>query len=509
RRNFYLNVGFGLIVVLAVLILAIAAGLSWYNDHLAPVGSVDGESVTKDEFKDRFAIETWRLDEANSRIATAVLAGHMTESQASVQRQTVEQQRQQLPAITLERIIDSKLQAKLAVSEGVTVTPQDIDDRLVVEATTPESRHAWVIEVKPATDAGAVAPTATQKAEAKAKAEAAVKDINGGKSWEDVAKTVSTDASSAPQAGDLGWLLADDGQADEAFLKAVFAAAANTPTAVIEGIDGIYRVGRVTEIVPEAVDSAYQAKLTNSGLDLAKYRTVVQGDVIHEKLQDKIVASVTGPAPQRRVSEIYIPDPDPNIAADAIKVRHILYSPKDDPQAAGTLPATDPAWAAAQAEATAAYEKLKTNPKLFDATARADSDEGSAKGVTGTGGKLPYLDKESSIDEAFKTAIMAPGIGPGSLLPPVKSSFGWHVIQVMYRPTDLDHLNSLKVKADGGTDFAELARDNSEATTAGTGGDLGWIAKGQLDERLTAAIFGAPIGKTSDPVIVKDDGLYL
>jgi peptidyl-prolyl cis-trans isomerase C len=79
----------------------------------------------------------------------------------------------------------------------------------------------------------------------------------------------------------------------------------------------------------------------------------------------------------------------------------------------------------------------------------------------------------------------------------------------MYRPTDLDHLKSVKVKADGGTDFAELARDNSEATTAGAGGDLGWIAKGQLDERLTAAIFGAPIGKTSDPVIVKDDGLYL
>ena len=50
RRNFYLNLGFGLIVVLAVLILAIAAGLSYYNDHLASVGSVDGESISKDEF---------------------------------------------------------------------------------------------------------------------------------------------------------------------------------------------------------------------------------------------------------------------------------------------------------------------------------------------------------------------------------------------------------------------------------------------------------------------------
>ena len=60
---------------------------------------------------------------------------------------------------------------------------------------------------------------------------------------------------------------------------------------------------------------------------------------------------------------------------------------------------------------------------------------------------------------------------------------------------------ALKTKADGGDDFAVLARDNSDGTTAGTGGDIGWIAKGQLDDKLTAAIFAAPIGKTSDVVI--------
>ena len=48
RRNFYLNLGFGLIVVLALVILGIAAGLSYYNDHLASVGSVDGQSISKD-----------------------------------------------------------------------------------------------------------------------------------------------------------------------------------------------------------------------------------------------------------------------------------------------------------------------------------------------------------------------------------------------------------------------------------------------------------------------------
>ena len=97
-------------------------------------------------------------------------------------------------------------------------------------------------------DLAAVTPTEAEKASAKAKAEAALKDIQGGKSWEDVAKTVSTDASTAPQSGDLGWVQANDTRFDEAFIKAAFAAAVNTPTAVVEGTDGTYRIGRVTEI---------------------------------------------------------------------------------------------------------------------------------------------------------------------------------------------------------------------------------------------------------------------
>lgn len=509
RRNFYLNLGFGLIVVLAVLILAIAAGLTYYNDHLASVGSVDGQSVTKDEFTDRLQVETWRLDETDRRISTEVAAGHLTDAQGTAQKTTVDQQRQQLPAIALERLIDSKLQAKLAGQEGVAITPQDIDARLLVEATTRESRHAWVIEVEPATDLGAIGPTAVQKADAKAKAEQALKDIQGGKAWEDVAKTVSTDASTAPQAGDLGWLQADDTRADEAFLKALFAAPANTPTAVVEGSDGIFRIGRATEIAASSVDAAYQAKIQNDGVNIEHYRAVVSGDVLHQKLQDKIVAPVTGPGPQRRVSEIYLKEPTTAPGTDAIKVRHILYSPNGDPSTASTVAADDPAWAAAQSKATTTYARLKANPSLFDSIARKESDESSALGASGSGGKLPYFDSTSSVDEAFKAAILVPGLKEGDILPPVRSAFGWHVIQVMYRPADIDRLKALKDQADKGADFAVLARDNSETTSAGIGGDVGWIAKGQLSDALTNAIFAAPVGKTTEVTTIGADGSYL
>ncbi|HLO36405.1 MAG TPA: peptidylprolyl isomerase, partial [Candidatus Deferrimicrobium sp.] len=331
RRNLYLNIGFGLIVIVAVIILAVAAGLTYYNDHLASVGSVDGQSISKDEFNDRLQVDSWRLDEEIRRISNEVSAGHISQTQGASQQQTLSQSRQQLPATSLERLIDSKLQARLAADQGVTVTQQDIDARLTAEATTPEQRHAWIIEVAPTSDTGAIGPSDAQKADAKAKAEQALKDIQGGKAWEDVAKTVSTDASTAPQAGDLGWIQADDTQADEAFLKALFAAPLSTPTDVVEGADGIFRIGRSTEIAQSAVDSAYQAKIVNDGVPIDHYRTVVAADVLHQKLQDKIVADLVAPGPQRKVSEIYIKEAVPPPTADSIKVRHILYSPNGDP----------------------------------------------------------------------------------------------------------------------------------------------------------------------------------
>jgi parvulin-like peptidyl-prolyl isomerase len=509
RRNLYLNIGFGLVTVAAVVILLVAAGLSWYNDHLASVGSVNGQSITKDEYADRYAIESWRLDQVEQAIRTEVAAGHLTDTQGQGQLQSVSQARQNLASDTLERLIDNRLQASLAAEAGITVTPADVDARLIKEATTPETRHAWVIEVQPETDAGAIEPTPAQKAAAKAKADAALKDLQGGKAWETVAQAVSTDASTSPKSGDLGWIRSTDTQLDAEFQKALFAAAANAPTAVVEGADGIYRIGRVTEIAPETVDTEYQSKLTTAGIDLAKYRQVVQGDVIHQKLSDKIVADVTGPGPQRHVQEIYIQQPSTLPGADAIKVRHILYSPKDDPSGAAALDPNDPAWKAAKDEADATYQKLQADPSLFDSIARTQSDETSDRGETGTGGKLPYFDSSSQVDAAFKAAILKPGLQPGQILEPVKSAFGWHVIQVMYRPPDLEWLNGLRTKADGGADFATLARDNSEAKSAGKGGDEGWIAKGQLNASLEAGIFGTPIGSVSSVIAVPNDGIYL
>ena len=57
--------------------------------------------------------------------------------------------------------------------------------------------------------------------------------------------------------------------------------------------------------------------------------------------------------------------------------------------------------------------------------------------------------------------------------------------------------------------LTSVARAVSEGQEAEQGGDLGWIARGQLDEQLGAAIFATEIGGTSEVVVVPDDGEYL
>jgi len=509
RKNFYLNLGFGIVVAAAVLILAVAVALTYYNDHLVSVGSVAGQSISKDELRDRVIVERWRLDQATRRIATEKAAGRLTEQQAELQNQIVGQQAQQLVAISLERIIDSRIQSDLATTEGVTVTDADVDARLTKEATIAESRHAWVIEVAPELDPDATEPTAAQIAAARTKIDAALRDIGGGKTWEDIAKTVSTDASTAPQAGDLGWIQAEGSQEDEAFTNALFAAEIDTPTAVVEGEDGVFRIGRVTEIEPETVDALYTDKLVNDDIELAKYRAVVRGDAIREKLEDKIVADATKPGPQREVRQIYLSKETVDLPDEAVKVRHILYSPKDDPAAAqgGTIPPEDPSWAKAKTDADAAYAKLQADPSQFDAIARAESDEESAQGPAGSGGELgAYVSADSSYVATFYGPILAAKATDGQVLAPIKTEFGYHVVQVLNHSPDLARI---KTQADGGADFAKLALDVSEGQEASRGGALGWIARGQLEKELGTAIFAAAIGKTSDVVTIEDDGSYL
>ncbi len=510
RRNFLLNIGFTLVVVIALLVLLLAAGLSWYDQHLAPVASVNGDNITKDQLNRRFEVESARLSIAESRILDEFNAGRLTAEQSDAQRQFIGQREQQLPTIALERLIDARVQAALAAQEGIAITDEDVAAQVTEEATRPEQRYVWVIEIAPEIADDAQEPTAAARAAAKSTAESALKELEAGKSWQEVATSVST-GSTASAAGELGWVTREF-DPDEAFADAVFGLDRDAITEVFEDEEGTFRIGRVTDVAAETVESDYGALMVARGVSREVYEEAVRQDLPGEKLREKIEQTALAAGPQRRVAEIFLENaatPEP-LPEGSVKTRHILISPKDDAEGAAELPDDDPAWKAAEDEARTLYREVQAKPDTFDARAREASDEG---GADISGGKLPWFDPgmkaAGGLDPAFADAIFAPGLEPGQILEPVRSDFGWHVIQIMYFPTDEQKAAELKQQIDGGAEFADLAREFSAGAEAPEGGEVGWIAKYQRDPASEAAIFGTAIGEVTDPVVVDGDGVHL
>ncbi|QSQ27817.1 SurA N-terminal domain-containing protein [Pyxidicoccus parkwayensis] len=99
----------------------------------------------------------------------------------------------------------------------------------------PERIHARQILVKVAPEA-----TAEQKAQAKAKAEALRKQIEGGKDFAAVAKESSEDPGSKARGGDLGWV--ERGSWEPALADAAFALKAGEVTQPVETKFGVHLV---------------------------------------------------------------------------------------------------------------------------------------------------------------------------------------------------------------------------------------------------------------------------
>lgn len=512
RRNIYLNIGFGLVVLAALLILGAAAGASWYGDHWAPIAHVNGVGISKDDLATRVNIDTYRLNEAEQQIRALVSKGQMTQTEADSRTSTLEQQRPNIPSSALSELIDEELQRQLAAKMGVSVSDQQVSDALVTEATTPETRHAFMITVDPSKGVTGT-PTDTQKAAAKVRAETALSEIQGGQKFADVAKKVSDDTS-ASSGGDLGFI-SSSASIDADFVKALFKLPVNGVTDVMLGADGIYRIGTVTEIAPKSVDGQYQQKIQNAGISLDSYKAVVKASLVATGLQDKVTAQLTSTASsQRHVLEIFEEIPQNGFTADQagtgdeVKVRHILFSPNHltDPTAISALSANDPAWTAAKKLADDAYAKLKADPSLFASMAEKESDDTSSGA---NGGDLPYL-TQSELDPSFAAAVFKSGLKPNEILAPVKSQYGWHVIQFIDRRPQAPQrmanvqtaLNSLK------EDFSAVAKAQSNASDASNGGDMGWIAQYQIDPTLEKAIFATKVGATST-VVTTSAGLYI
>jgi parvulin-like peptidyl-prolyl isomerase len=505
RRNLIFNLGFGGVVVVAILLLVGAAAAAWYGEHLAPVAVVNGETITRDGLRHRAAIEMFRLDTLESRTRDKVAAGRMPPAQGQQLINFIAQQRQGIADFALEREIDATLLLQLAAREGVEISEAAIDAQIREDATAPESRHTFMIRVVPEVSEGATEPTAEQVAAARQKAEDLRAQLEAGTSWEEVVQA-SGDTDAIETNGDLSFL--DEGSVapDQYFVEAIFALPAPGFTDVIEGADGIFRIGRLAEIVPEVHDPNYLRRAADAGISEATYRRFAAAVVARDALEERLLAEIVdAPSEQRRVGEIVIDANDGlPLAEGAVLVRHLLFAPADDPGAAAALEADDPAWQAAEEEALRAHADLEAGTVRFVDLAPGSDDATSAA----RNGFLPYFapnDPGAQLDPAFAAAIFADGLEEGQLLEPVKSAFGWHVIQLVSRDAPTERAASLAAEASRpGADFAALAAEHSIAGTAAGGGELGWIARYQLDQERHEAIFATQEGDVSE--ILPRDG---
>src|SRR5438046_5197248 len=149
RRNSLINAGLFLAIGISVLILVGNAAWSWYDSHFGAAATVNGQVITKDDVRNRFAIESFRLDYISSRIQTLVAQGRLSQADAQQQQQFISQRRDQLASLTVQRLVDNALMGKLAADDGIAVADADIDKQLTDEATTAEQRHTWMIAVEP------------------------------------------------------------------------------------------------------------------------------------------------------------------------------------------------------------------------------------------------------------------------------------------------------------------------------------------------------------------------
>ena len=313
----------------------------------------------------------------------------------------------------------------------------------------------------------------------------ALKDLQGGKAWDDVAKTISTDASTAAQAGDLGWI-AGRRQADRRGLP--------------EG--GLRRRG-------QQADRGHRGRRRHLP-DRPGHRDRARGGRRRVPGQDRqrrrsTSTSTGGPRGRRPPRQAPEQDrrrrhrarpaahrsprstsarPTPGLAADAIKVRHILYSPKDDPPAPRRSRTTIRPGRRPTPGPSPPTPASRTTRACSTRSPASESDEAQAQGPTGTGGKLPFFDSTSGSRPGVREGDPRPG-PQGRPDPRRRSSppsAGTSSRSCTTRPTRTISRRSRTRPTRARTSASSPATTRT-APTAGSGGDLGWVAKGQLGRR--------------------------
>ncbi len=499
--------GFAIAIALALGIFGATAWSSFWEANLRPVASVGGTEFDREQLA------------ARERVITAERTAQIADLQSQLggaRDQIIQQQVQQLQAglasvtgAATNSLVEGQVLRSQAPGLGITIADSQVDAEIAKRRARPQRVDlSLILILAKAADAGSGQPAA-KLTEADFKvaqqaAAAALKRVNAGEDFAKVARDVSGDAT-AQTGGKIG-LVADADATYGAYAKDVAKAAKGAVVGPVRTDQG-YALLKVDDRVPGGTDETLVQLLTTNGVAGDAYRAYIRDQVLRTAYQDhfskKVVAATQ---PQRRVAEIFIAA-GPAAPVREVRVRHVLIQPLPGQQ--DQTPASDAQWAAALEKATAVRASLAApGADWFAIAAKESSDPGSKD----RGGDLGWQDPNSTgFVPEFGDALKK--LRVGELSKPVRTQFGYHLIEVSAERNSPDQEAAdlvIQLRKDPGS-FGKVAREVSEdATTAAKDGELGWVARYELDPALESAIFALDkVGDISEPIALSGGGTYI
>ncbi|HEY5487100.1 MAG TPA: peptidylprolyl isomerase [Candidatus Limnocylindrales bacterium] len=519
RRALFINISFGLAILAAFSVLGSIAFAGYYGGHFVAIGSVNGQSINKDDVSARVAVNLARFEREIDDYGQLRNQGKITSAEYNTVVGGIKQNETQstMYSDALNQLTQEAMLAQYANKHGISVTDKQVDDQIVADGTLDEQRHVMVIGVAPTPTPPADVPTPAELQAAQTQAQQYHDDIASGKAtWDAEAK--ASNAGSVGATGTTGDLFLNTKKAlklDPALVDAVFnLKAVNDLTAVIKCSDGLYRFATVTEITPPYVDADWHTVIDQNASDGA-YRGAARAEALQIAIKNSIDAQyVTGPSDQRHVLEIGVSAGYGAAGAgDEVKIKMMLFAPDHGTVDPSTLdPANDPAWKDAKTRADAAVAALKKDVTQF-ATLEKDTTNNDDQQWTTSNGELPWLPQSIFAGDATQqqglgmtatgTAVFAAGLTPNTVVGPVQETTLGYVVAVFEarRAEPAQRISDAMLRIASGTPFATEVATSSEAIDAVDGGDLGWVTHYSLTQDLEDAIFQTPVGGVSRTVL--------
>jgi peptidyl-prolyl cis-trans isomerase SurA len=258
----------------------------------------------------------------------------------------------------------------------------------------------------------------------------------------------------------------------------------------------VYQVGG-----QEKLEEVYGMSMNRMKRDF-QFRELIRKQMLVQKIQQQRQMQLT--VSRREVEEFFntYKDSIPPVPME-YELSHIYVEPKPD---SSTLKAT-----------VARIQKIADSIKAggdFALFAKQYSSDGSAE----QGGDLGFARRGSFVKEFEEVAFT---LSVNEISKPVKTQFGYHIIQLVERrgdavrtrhilfPLEMSQANDdsavallgrLRTEALKGESFGFLARMNSEdPDTKDIGGDLGRVSGDQLDPAFADFVKSAKAGDISEP----------